>query len=159
MPTLRYTRRHLPSAVPWISVVACVLDVINSVYTSLRHCHLSFLRQDRNNNVQCSVSENHEPTLYISRQMAFVICVEMLLLLTAISGKPFSFSFSDVSMEVKHVLCRLQHRLSVGVMPFWVTYLLLLDLSKRNLKLSSISTKKRAYKALTGPSVEFVCYV
>ena len=47
VPTLRYTRRHLPSAVPWIYVVACILDVINSVYTSLRHCHLSFLRQDR----------------------------------------------------------------------------------------------------------------
>ena len=47
VPTLRYTRRHLPSAVPWIYVVACILDVINSVCTSLRHCHLSFLRQDR----------------------------------------------------------------------------------------------------------------
>ena len=61
-------------------------------------------------------------------------------------------------MEVKHVLCRLQHRLSVGVMPFWVTYLLLLDLL--NEIWSSVPfTKKRAYKALTGPSVEFVCYV
>ena len=62
--------------------------------------------------------------------MAFVSCVEMLLLVTAISGELFFVLFLDVSMEVKHVLCRLQHRLSIGVMPFWVTYLLLLDLSK-----------------------------